>query len=149
MRKLLMTAFIAATLFISGFAGSGINKAEAASYGVSASNVAKKYIGVPYRWGGTTPRGFDCSGLVGYSFKAAGKALPRTASGMYATGMFVSKMSMQKGDLVFFATYTKGASHVGIYLGSNQFVHASSKGVRVDSLSNPYWSKAFYGSKRI
>ncbi|WML47022.1 C40 family peptidase [Neobacillus sp. PS3-34] len=149
MRKILMTAIVATTLFISGFAGAGVKNAEAASIGASASNVAKKHIGVPYKWGGITPRGFDCSGLVGYSFKKVGKIVPRTSSQLFRTGRFVSKRNLQKGDLVFFATYKAGASHVGIYLGYNKFIHAASKGVRIDTLSNPYWSKVFYGSKRI
>ncbi|MDP4161977.1 MAG: C40 family peptidase [Bacillota bacterium] len=149
MRKYLITSFVALTLFFSGFAGAGINKTEAASLGAKASMIAQKHIGVPYKWGGTTPRGFDCSGLVGYSFRQAGKNLPRTAADMFRTGFFISKSGLQKGDLVFFSTYKAGAAHVGIYIGANKFVHASSHGVKIDSLCNPYWNKVYCGSKRV
>ncbi|MEK5137654.1 NlpC/P60 family protein [Priestia sp. FSL W8-0001] len=112
-------------------------------------NKGKQYVGVPYRWGGTTPRGFDCSGFISYTFKqGAGITLPRTVAEIYKKGTRVT--SLQPGDIVFFQTYQKGASHAGIYMGNNQFLHSSSsKGVSVASLKDSYWSKRYIGAKRI
>jgi cell wall-associated NlpC family hydrolase len=111
---------------------------------------AKKYIGVPYVWGGSTPSGFDCSGFVQYVFNAHGISLPRTSKQQYGVGTYVSKANLKAGDLVFFDTEGSGISHLGIYIGNNQFIHASSsKGVIITSLSNTYWAPRYYGAKRI
>ena len=112
---------------------------------------AKNYLGVPYVWGGTSPSGFDCSGLVYYVFRQHGISLNRTAATQYQHGSYVSKANLQPGDLVFFQnTYKSGISHVGIYIGSGQFIHASSsQGVTVSYLSNSYWSSHYYGARRI
>lgn len=112
---------------------------------------AKKHIGTKYIFGGTTPKGFDCSGFVQYVFKQNGFSLPRTADEQYKLGKRVKKRAeLEPGDLVFFTTYEKGASHCGIYLGKNQFIHvSSSKGVRIDSLDNSYWKPRWYGGKHI
>lgn len=112
---------------------------------------AKKYTGTRYIFGGTTPKGFDCSGFVQYVFKQNGFAIPRTADEQYKLGKRVKKRTdLEPGDLVFFSTYEKGASHCGIYLGKNQFIHvSSSKGVRVDSLDDSYWKPRWHGGKHI
>lgn len=112
---------------------------------------AKQYMGVPYVWGGTSPSGFDCSGLVYYTFRQHGIYLNRTAQTQYQHGTYVSKSNLKPGDLVFFQnTYKVGISHVGIYIGDGQFIHASSsQGVTISYLSNSYWASHYYGARRI
>ena len=111
---------------------------------------AKKYIGVPYKWGGTTPKGFDCSGYVQYVFNKHGIELPRTSREQYYTGYKVSKSNLQPGDLVFFNTSGKGVSHVGIYIGDGDFIHsASSKGIVIADLFGNYWSSYYLGARRV
>ena len=106
-------------------------------HGVKGKDVvrtASKYKGVPYSFGGTTPRAFDCSGFVQYVFKKHKADLPRTADLQYEKGLFVTMRQLKPGDLVFFTTYEPGASHVGIYAGNGLFWSAtSSKGVRLCS----------------
>ncbi|MCM3240438.1 LysM peptidoglycan-binding domain-containing protein [Heyndrickxia oleronia] len=112
-------------------------------------DVAKKYLGTPYVWAGADPAGFDCSGYIYYAFNQAGVQIPRTSSeGYYGRSYYVN--TPQLGDLVFFAdTYKKGISHLGIYIGNNQFIHASDNGVQISSLDNSYWKAHFDGFKRL
>jgi peptidoglycan DL-endopeptidase CwlO len=108
--------------------------------------VAMGYLGVPYVWGGSSPRGFDCSGLVMYAFAAVGISLPHSSYAQFNMGIPVSIGQLQPGDLVFFS----GASHVGIYIGGGQFIHAPHTGdvVKISSLSG-YYSSAWAGGRRI
>ncbi|OQP01056.1 hypothetical protein B1689_06325 [Geobacillus sp. 44C] len=113
--------------------------------------IAKEQLGAPYRFGGVTPSGFDCSGFVQYVFDKVGVALPRTTSEQYQTGVAVNKEDLLPGDLVFFKdTYKSGISHSGIYIGNDEFISATtSRGVAVASMGNPYWEPKFAGGKRI
>jgi cell wall-associated NlpC family hydrolase len=108
--------------------------------------VAMRYLGVPYVWGGSTPRGFDCSGLVMYAFAQIGVSVPHSSYAQYGMGTPVSMSQLQAGDLVFFA----GASHVGIYIGGGQFIHAPHTGdvVKISSLTGWYASE-FAGGRRL
>ncbi|TDL33140.1 N-acetylmuramoyl-L-alanine amidase [Jeotgalibacillus sp. S-D1] len=112
--------------------------------GAEIVTTAKKYIGTPYLWGGTTPSGFDCSGYLNYVFDKHGIDLPRTTADIWSNGKKVS--SPKIGDIVMFETYKPGASHGGIYIGDNQFIHSGDNGVEITSLSNSYWSKAYIGA---
>lgn len=129
------------------------NQADAAS-GIKSSQVvsaANKVMGTKYVYGGTTTKGFDCSGFIGYVYKKVGVKLPRTSAAMYKTGKKVSKKNLQTGDLVFFNTSGKGVSHAGIYIGKGKFVHSSSsKGVSVAKINDPYyWGSKYIGAKRV
>lgn len=114
---------------------------------------ALDYLGVRYRFGGTSPEtGLDCSGLVLNVFRnAIGFDLPRTASEMARMGDKIGRQDLKPGDLVFFNTMRRAFSHVGIYLGNGKFVHAPSSGgkVRVEAISTGYWAKRFNGARRL
>jgi cell wall-associated NlpC family hydrolase len=107
--------------------------------------------GVPYRNGGSDPQGFDCSGFVWYVFARQGVAVPRTVAAQFAAGTPVAAAHLRPGDLVFFDTGVRPASHVGVVVNGDTFVHApSSRGVvRTEHLSAPYWSSRFVGARRL
>lgn len=105
--------------------------------------------GIPYVFGGTSRAGFDCSGFTQYVFAASGISLPRTSYAQFGAGSAVSRADLQPGDLVFFTTYSKGASHVGIYIGAGRFVHASDSGIRVTSLSDSYYANRYVGARQV
>ena len=119
----------------------------------SVVKTAKRMLGVKYRYGGTSPsRGFDCSGLVQYSHKAAGVNIPRTTGQQYKATKRISRRYLKAGDLVFFKTaISRAISHVGIYLGNNKFIHAPSSGkrVKISSMKEKYWRKRFTGAGRV
>lgn len=112
---------------------------------------AKKYIGIPYLWGGTSPgTGFDCSGYVQYVFAKNGISLPRVSRDQYTVGTSVDFNNLQPGDLVFFSFAGNGiVDHDGIYIGNGQFINSSSsKGVTIYNLG-PYWKSVYVGAKRV
>jgi len=110
--------------------------------------MARRFIGVPYVWGGTTARGYDCSGFTQRMYALAGVSIKRLADDQYYQGNAVD--APMPGDLVFFTTYLPGPSHVGIYLGDNLFIHASSrKGVTITSLGDPYFKRRYLGARRF
>ena len=129
--------------FASGIASRGAAMAS------SLTRHAMRFLGVPYSFGGTSAYGFDCSGYVQHVFALMGRALPRTADAQYFAGKSFAG-APQAGDLVFFHTYERGVSHVGIALGNDRFVHASSShGVMVSSLHDSYWGARYLGAKRV
>ena len=119
--------------------------------GHALTSTALSLRGAPYRWGGSGPLGFDCSGFVQYVFGRHGQPLPREARDQFRVGEAVDTRALAPGDLVFFSTVAPGPSHVGIALGGDQFVHApSTRGVvRVETLTADYWARRFVGAKRI
>ena len=119
--------------------------------GERAAAQALKMVGKPYRYGGSTPAGFDCSGLVQYSFKQAGVALPRATDEQLRASQPLRGQHLRRGDLLFFDQEGKKKSHVGIYLGDGRFVHAPSSGksVRTDRLDSTYWKKHLAEARRI
>jgi len=122
---------------------------HAAGYGVAGTALSLR--GAPYRNGGSDPGGFDCSGFVRYVFGQNGVAVPRTVTEQFHAGREVVGPQLEPGDLVFFSTVSPGASHVGIAIGGDEFVHApSGRGeVRVERLSVSYWATRFVGARRV
>ena len=114
---------------------------------------AMGFMGTPYRWGGTSPEaGFDCSGFVQYVFKqATGLVLPRSSFDQIRQGTVVGREELQAGDLVFFNTMRATASHVGIYIGENRFIHSprSGKTVEIVNFGDAYWQARFDGARRL
>lgn len=144
-------AAITKTLGISsGPTATSSTAVQSQTTGNAIVDTAKKYMGVPYVWGGDQPTGWDCSGFTQYVMKENGITLPRTAAEQYATGTPVDKSNLKPGDLVFFTTYKPGASHVGFYMGNNQFIHASSvaKQVTISSLDEQYYTDHYIGARR-
>lgn len=112
--------------------------------------LATSFVGTPYRWGGTTPQGFDCSGFTQYIFSEMGVNLPRVSSSQFEVGSKVTRDDLRVGDLLFFDTLKKGTiSHVSIYLGNNKIVHSATKKVEVSDLDWYLANYKFFGAKRV
>lgn len=111
--------------------------------------IASAQIGTPYRFGGGSPKGFDCSGLVQFAHAGAGVDVPRTTVDQWRQGRPVSRRQLMPGDLLFFELGWRKSRHVGVYIGGDDFVHAPSSGKRVGyaSLDNPYWNTHFAGAR--
>ena len=114
-------------------------------------NTAYGFLGTRYRFGGSSRSGIDCSSFVQKVFQELEVSLPRTAREQFEIGNAVSPGDLQKGDLIFFQTYASYPSHVGIYLGNNRMIHASSRDRRVviSPMNTPYYRARFVGAKRI
>jgi cell wall-associated NlpC family hydrolase len=135
--------FVHVQKFASGIAARGAAMAS------NLTRNAMRFLGVRYSFGGTSPTGFDCSGYTQHVFAMIGVRLPRMADAQFYAGKsFAGEPKL--GDLVFFHTYAPGVSHVGISLGGDKFVHASSShGVMVSSLHDSYWNVRYLGAKRV
>lgn len=122
-----------------------------AADGYSVSGTALRLRGAPYRNGGADPSGFDCSGFIHYVFGQHGMDVSRTVDGLFRMGAEVSRSDIQAGDLLFFATSSQGPSHVGMAIGTDEFVHAPSSAgvVRVERLSSTYWTARFVAARRL
>ena len=128
------------------------NASASINYGEEVAATAELYIGTPYKYGGTTPKGFDASGFTQYVYKHAATELtiPRTSAAQYKIGKAVKKNALKQGDLVFYATGKKGkVSYVGIYNGNGTFIGTTSKGVKIVKMSDKYWKDRYIGAKRV
>jgi cell wall-associated NlpC family hydrolase len=133
-------------------APSGVpTKTIPAADGYAIAGTALGLRGMPYRNGGSDPSGFDCSGFIWYVFGQYGIRVPRTVSEQFREGIEVGSDTVEPGDLLFFSTQGPDASHVGMAIGGDEFVHApSSRGeVRVERLSAPYWASRYVGARRV
>ena len=147
---------ISADYLVTASSGTAISPSNtAASVSISAKrqsvlNYAAQFLGVPYVYGGSTPSGFDCSGFTSYVFKNTVGSIPRVAQAQYDATSRVSRDDLLPGDLVFFGSSTSSISHVGIYVGSNQFIHAPSTGdvVKYSSLTGSYATR-YQGAGRV
>ena len=129
--------------------GTGTGTGTTSGYALSGTALSLR--GAPYRDGGIDPSGFDCSGFVRYVYEQHGVAMPRQVRDQFRVGKNVDRDRLEPGDLVFFSTTAPGASHVGIVIGGDQFIHAPSERgvVRVESLTQQYWASRFIGAKRV
>jgi murein DD-endopeptidase len=147
----LLFVLFAGMLLATGCASTPVADAPGGARHREASEVAASMVGKPYRYGGNTPQGFDCSGLVHFSFRRAGMDVPRSTETQRDRSRKVPAARLARGDLLFFNQEGKYSSHVGIYLGGKRFVHAPSSGkrVRVDNLTDTYWQKHLVDVRRF
>ncbi|MBZ4644689.1 MAG: hypothetical protein JG777_178 [Clostridia bacterium] len=132
--------------------GGQVDRGTSGSLAADIIGFSKKFLGVPYKYGGTSPKGFDCSGFTQYVFKHFGININRVAHDQSEHGKKVDKKDLAPGDLVFFGNVKTGyIDHVGIYVGDNQFIHASSPGsdVKYDSLNEGYYQRKYITARRI
>jgi murein DD-endopeptidase len=150
--KWLLTVLSILSLAAAFIFGTASNASATINYGEEVAAVAKDYVGSPYKYGGTTPKGFDASGFTQYVYKNAATkmSIPRTSAEQYKIGKFVKQNELQQGDLVFYTTGAKGkVSFVGIYYGNGTFIGATSKGVKVVKMSDKYWKDRYIGARRV
>jgi cell wall-associated NlpC family hydrolase len=130
---------------------SGVRPPSGIPDGYAIAGTALALRGAPYRNGGSDPSGFDCSGFIYYVFAQHGIRVPRTVSQQFTSGLDITTSDLRAGDLVFFSTEAPGASHVGMVIGGDEFVHApSARGdVRVERISARYWASRYVGARRM
>ncbi|MFL6624527.1 MAG: C40 family peptidase [Sulfurifustis sp.] len=148
-----MRALAIFTLGLALLAGCATNPrepSEAPTLGNLAARHALAMQGKPYRYGGNSPNGFDCSGLVQYSYAQAGVRLPRSTEALWKASRSITMRDVRPGDLLFFTQLGKRSSHVALYVGDNRFVHAPSTGksVYLADLNDTYWRRHFEGARR-
>lgn len=150
--KWFLTVLLILSLAAAFIFGTVSNASATINYGEEVAAIAESYVGSPYKYGGTTPEGFDASGFTQYVYKDAATkmSIPRTSAAQYKIGKVVKQNALQRGDLVFYATGEKGkVSFVGIYNGNGTFIGATSKGVKVVKMSDKYWKDRYIGAKRV
>lgn len=139
-----------ATLFLAACSSTQAFKSSGSEQLDNVLSAALDLRGTPYCSTGNTPRCFDCSGFVQYCLLAAGITAPRTSAELYTIGVSVPPTAIESADLLFFNTSGRGVSHVGLYLGNGTFVHsATSSGVIITKLADPYWSARYIGARRV
>jgi len=145
---------VAILLLITGLAGCASTSSEPTMPPAPSHHpgldVAASLVGTPYRYGGSTPRGFDCSGLVYYAYRKAGIRVPRSTRAQYRHAQPIALKYLQPGDLLFFKRTFRSIAHVGIYAGNGRFLHAPSRGrtVSYDSMNDPYWKRRLVAAGR-
>lgn len=147
---LIILAFFTIALIVESCAGSPQKRSDP-SMGIRIFKTAESQIGVGYRFGGKSPKeGFDCSGFAWWTLRKNGINIPRESDSQFRSGKKVSLDNLMPGDLVFFETYKRGASHVGVYDGSGGFIHSPNSGKTVcrTSLDNSYFKKRYLGARR-
>ncbi|MBS4178975.1 C40 family peptidase [Lederbergia citrea] len=148
-RSSIIVAIVAALalLFSTMF---GLNAEAAQAKGDKVVSYAQTLKGSKFKWGGTTPKGFDASGYTQYVYSKSVKVkLPRTSADQYKVGKSIKLADLKPGDLVFYKTNGKTVSFVGIYVGKQQFIGATSNGVRLQSMNDSYWKTKYVGAKSI
>jgi len=146
----LLAVLTACTPFQPGLPGAGVPP-TGSDHGLLVLQAAESRLGAPYRYGGSGPEAFDCSGLVSYAHRQLGVDVPRTAAQQFAAATPVQRDDLRPGDLVFFRIASREVSHVGIYAGKDRFVHAPQSGgeVRMASLDDEYFRRRFAGAGRL
>ncbi|MGX2961364.1 C40 family peptidase [Peribacillus sp. JNUCC 23] len=147
-----LIAALPLVILIVAFIFGPANASASINYGDEVAAVAENYVGSPFKYGGTTPEGFDASGFTQFVYKDAATEMkiPRTSEKQYQTGKAVQQKDLKTGDLVFYATGKKGiVSFVAIYNGDGTFVGSTTKGVKIVKMSDKYWKERYIGAKRI
>lgn len=153
-KLLIQISFMTSMVLVAGCASSDYSQTynqQAKNTGEQLVSISRQLVGSPYRFGGESPSGFDCSGLVRYIYREIGITVPHSSRLLHQQSQKVSLGSLQPGDLLFFAISKSKISHVGIYASEKQFIHAPSSGkhVSIASLNNPYWKKRLIGAGRF